>query len=119
LKLKSGVHYALIGRNGTGKSTILKAVAEKLIPGIPIETRISILQQTLSTDEDAAENSGKEAKGASQLSVLEKVIDRAISKSEIQREVDGTLFFSRSCGLANQCQFFWRQLTVLMIRWHH
>ncbi|KAI9370998.1 P-loop containing nucleoside triphosphate hydrolase protein [Aspergillus egyptiacus] len=46
LRLKSGVHYGLIGRNGTGKSTLLRAMADKLVPGIPHSTRIAILQQT-------------------------------------------------------------------------
>ncbi|CAG8951458.1 hypothetical protein HYFRA_00007374 [Hymenoscyphus fraxineus] len=90
LKLKAGVHYALIGRNGTGKSTLLKAVAQKLIPGIPIKTRISILQQT---DSDKA-SSGDTAEGPSealsskpQLSVLEEVIDKATSRNDIQQEI--------------------------------
>ncbi|CZR65733.1 related to positive effector protein GCN20 [Phialocephala subalpina] len=90
LKLKAGIHYALIGRNGTGKSTILKAVAEKLIPGIPIQTRISILQQT-STDGSAESDKVKPAVGdassGSKLSVLEEVIDRATSRNELQREI--------------------------------
>ncbi|KAI9645336.1 hypothetical protein NHQ30_006072 [Ciborinia camelliae] len=85
LKLKAGISYALIGRNGTGKSTLLKAIAEKLIPGIPIQTRISILQQT-----DAGE------RGGSELSVLEEVIDKATSRSEIQHEIDEALVLSKA-----------------------
>ncbi|KAK0111755.1 hypothetical protein ONS95_002090 [Cadophora gregata] len=91
LKLKAGVHYALIGRNGTGKSTILKAIAEKLIPGIPIQTRISILQQTSNdgSEEGEVTNSLQNIRlEGNQLSVLEAVIDRATSRSEIQREID-------------------------------
>ncbi|KAG4422739.1 hypothetical protein IFR04_004087 [Cadophora malorum] len=91
LKLKAGVHYALIGRNGTGKSTILKAIAEKLIPGIPIQTRISILQQTSNdgSEEGEVTNSLQNIKlEGNQMSVLEAVIDRATSRSEIQREID-------------------------------
>ncbi|KAF8860577.1 P-loop containing nucleoside triphosphate hydrolase protein [Acephala macrosclerotiorum] len=91
LKLKAGVHYALIGRNGTGKSTILKAVAEKLIPGIPIQTRISILQQTAtdgSAESDKVKPIGAEVSAGSKLSVLEEVIDRATSRNEVQREID-------------------------------
>ncbi|KAH8667612.1 P-loop containing nucleoside triphosphate hydrolase protein [Tricladium varicosporioides] len=89
LKLKAGTHYALVGRNGTGKSSILKAIAQKLIPGIPIRTRISILQQTSS---DSTDISSDEAKPSttfnSNLSVLEYVIDKATSRSEIQHEID-------------------------------
>lgn len=92
LKLKGGTCYALIGRNGTGKSTILKAVAEKLIPGIPKETRIGILQQTdANVDEknDGSIEAGLEKVSLRDLPVLEEVIDRATSRSEIQREIDG------------------------------
>ncbi|KAE9362680.1 P-loop containing nucleoside triphosphate hydrolase protein [Stipitochalara longipes BDJ] len=93
LKLKAGVHYALIGRNGTGKSTILKAVAEKLIPGIPIQTRISILQQTASDGSDPVSEATSvlqnlDVGSSNQFSVLEEVIDRATSRNEIQREID-------------------------------
>jgi len=56
----------------------LKAIAEKLIPGIPKQTRISLLQQT----------AGDEEKSASKLTVLEEVVDRASSKTEIQHEID-------------------------------
>ncbi|KAN0105834.1 P-loop containing nucleoside triphosphate hydrolase protein [Hyaloscypha variabilis] len=93
LKLKAGVHYALIGRNGTGKSTILKAVAEKLIPGIPIQTRISILQQTASDGSDPVPEATSslqklELSSGNQFSILEEVVDRATSRNEIQREID-------------------------------
>ncbi|TGZ79051.1 P-loop containing nucleoside triphosphate hydrolase protein [Ascodesmis nigricans] len=47
LKLSPGVKYVLVGRNGTGKSTILKALAEKLIPGIPGGMRIRLLGQQM------------------------------------------------------------------------
>jgi ATPase subunit of ABC transporter with duplicated ATPase domains len=36
----------MVGRNGTGKSTILKAIAEQMIPGIPWSTKILLLGQT-------------------------------------------------------------------------
>lgn len=72
LRLKPGVHYGLLGRNGSGKSSkeqdhsprvwftadgsfhylaLLRAMADKIIPGIPYNTRISILQQTNSLNE--------------------------------------------------------------------
>ncbi|KAE9394772.1 hypothetical protein BT96DRAFT_942892 [Gymnopus androsaceus JB14] len=46
LKSSAGVHYALIGHNGVGKSTLLRAIGEKLIPGLPTGLRIVLLQQT-------------------------------------------------------------------------
>ena len=70
-------------------------MAEKLIPGIPIQTRISILQQT-STAEPPPASTGAEsdeaklaAASGGQLSVLTEVIDRATSRNEIQREING------------------------------
>ncbi|KAJ3497305.1 hypothetical protein NLG97_g2009 [Lecanicillium saksenae] len=45
LRLQEGLQYNLVGRNGTGKSTILRAIAEKLIPGMPQDSRIAFLNQ--------------------------------------------------------------------------
>ncbi|CAO2658364.1 Nn.00g060870.m01.CDS01 [Neocucurbitaria sp. VM-36] len=46
LHLVESRHYVLVGRNGTGKSTLLKAVGDGLVPGIPWSTRILLLGQT-------------------------------------------------------------------------
>jgi hypothetical protein len=78
------------------KTAILKAVAEKLIPGIPIQTRISILQQTASDGSDPVPEATSslqklELGSGNQFSVLEEVIDRATSRNEIQREIDGKI----------------------------
>lgn len=45
LHLVEARHYVLVGRNGTGKSTLLEAIADGLIPGIPWSTRILLLGQ--------------------------------------------------------------------------
>ncbi|KAH8102112.1 P-loop containing nucleoside triphosphate hydrolase protein [Cristinia sonorae] len=45
LKLKAGVRYALVGRNGTGKSTLLQAVADKLIPGLSKSLGVLLVSQ--------------------------------------------------------------------------
>ncbi|CAF3534997.1 unnamed protein product [Fusarium graminearum] len=87
LRLKEGQRYALVGRNGTGKSTLLKAIAEKLIPGIPEETRIAILQQTKLTDEKDEHDSNPAE--SSQLSVLEQVIEKATAKHAIEQDIKG------------------------------
>ncbi|KAL1801160.1 hypothetical protein ACET3X_001502 [Alternaria dauci] len=50
LHLVEARHYVLVGRNGTGKSTLLKAIADGLIPGIPWSTRILLLGQTREDD---------------------------------------------------------------------
>ncbi|KAF4467920.1 hypothetical protein FALBO_5224 [Fusarium albosuccineum] len=85
LRLKEGQRYALLGRNGTGKSTLLKAIAEKLIPGIPEETRIAILQQTKLVDEDP-ENKA-ESNSENKASVLEQVIEKATAKHAIEQDI--------------------------------
>ncbi|KAI8629226.1 ABC transporter [Xylariaceae sp. FL1651] len=97
LRLKAGQRYALLGRNGTGKSTLLKAIAQKLIPGIPEQTRIVILQQTnaenLITDEGVEQNasvsSATKDKSIARISVLEEVVERATARQEAQREIEG------------------------------
>ncbi|KAJ4270221.1 hypothetical protein NW762_001897 [Fusarium torreyae] len=85
LRLKEGQRYALVGRNGTGKSTLLKAIAEKLIPGIPEETRIAILQQTKLTDEKSEKKS--ETISSDGASVLEQVIEKATAKHAIEQDI--------------------------------
>lgn len=49
LHLVEARHYVLVGRNGTGKSTLLKAMGDGLVPGIPWSTRILLLGQTRET----------------------------------------------------------------------
>ncbi|GKT45664.1 putative ABC transporter ATP-binding protein YheS [Colletotrichum spaethianum] len=70
---------------------LLKAIAEKLIPGIPEETRISLLQQTNVTDanSDLRPNDGSVEAGESGQgrSVLEHVIEQATAKSDVEQEI--------------------------------
>ncbi|XWW95443.1 hypothetical protein V2A60_003402 [Cordyceps javanica] len=83
LRLKEGHRYALVGRNGTGKSTLLKAIAEKLIPGIPEDSRIAILQQTKLND---GESQAPE-KSATQMNTRQEVIERATSRSAVEQDI--------------------------------
>lgn len=68
LKLSTGVHYVLVGRNGTGKSTLLRAIGEKLIPGIARNLRILFLQQSYDSD------GGQDEEGEGEEGVLEFVV---------------------------------------------
>ncbi|KAJ5131505.1 uncharacterized protein N7515_007544 [Penicillium bovifimosum] len=77
LRLKAGVHYGLLGRNGTGKSTLLRAMAEKLIPGITHATRIAILQQTDDQDDGYLGGNFSQDK-----TVLESVLGSDETKNE-------------------------------------
>ncbi|CEJ84902.1 Putative ABC transporter [[Torrubiella] hemipterigena] len=85
LKLKEGQRYALIGRNGTGKSTLLRAIADKLIPGIPEGTRMAILQQTRLSDED--EDSTVKDKPQDSITTLEEVIEKATFRNVVEQEI--------------------------------
>ncbi|KAG9284858.1 hypothetical protein G9A89_003781 [Geosiphon pyriformis] len=51
LKLKTGVHYGLIGRNGIGKSTLLKCIAEDALIGFPKNVRVLYIEQLESLNE--------------------------------------------------------------------
>ncbi|KAL6710111.1 hypothetical protein ACN47E_009902 [Coniothyrium glycines] len=55
LHLVESRHYVLVGRNGTGKSTLLKAIGDGLVPGIPWSTRILLLGQTHEKDAELEE----------------------------------------------------------------
>ncbi|KAK6516299.1 hypothetical protein TWF506_006208 [Arthrobotrys conoides] len=46
LRFLEGRRYVLVGRNGTGKSTLLKCIAEQRIPGLPLNLRTLLLSQT-------------------------------------------------------------------------
>ncbi|KAI1499684.1 ABC transporter [Biscogniauxia marginata] len=95
LRLKAGARYALVGRNGTGKSTLLRAIAEKLIPGIPEQTRIVILQQTNVCDDNETPQGRNspiplpgDGKAVIGVTVLEEVVESATAKQQVQREID-------------------------------
>ncbi|KFY84584.1 hypothetical protein V500_09184 [Pseudogymnoascus sp. VKM F-4518 (FW-2643)] len=88
LRLKSGIHYALLGRNGSGKSTILRALADRIIPGLPPSLRVAILQQT-STD---AENptpakDGPSTSAPENTTVLQHVIEGDRSRTALIQDL--------------------------------
>lgn len=67
-------------------AALLKAIAQKLIPGIPEGSRIAILQQTKLTESDEDDKT-KDKKGEG--SVLQEVIERATARSVIEQEIKG------------------------------
>ncbi|KAF2097742.1 ABC transporter ATP-binding protein uup-1 [Rhizodiscina lignyota] len=78
LFLKEGGHYVLVGRNGTGKSTLLKALAEGMIPGIPWSFNILLLGQTTisaSVEEDM-----------SNLGIRDETVLQHVVRSDKKRE---------------------------------
>jgi hypothetical protein len=72
-----------------GVIALLRAIAEKLIPGIPEETRVSILQQTNNEEATAGSAVSPKKESASGRTVLEEVIDGATAKSELELEIKG------------------------------
>jgi ATP-binding cassette subfamily F protein 3 len=82
LHLVEARHYVLVGRNGTGKSTLLKALGDGLIPGIPWSTRILLLGQT---SEHSLEDE-VEGLGVKDRTVLEHVIQSDRVRERYTRE---------------------------------
>lgn len=74
-----------------GVVALLKAIAEKLIPGIPEETRVTILQQTEDGDSEVEgilpDISSPRTKNEDD-SVIEEVIERATARSGVQKEIE-------------------------------
>ncbi|KZO96205.1 P-loop containing nucleoside triphosphate hydrolase protein [Calocera viscosa TUFC12733] len=97
LRLKSGVRYGLLGRNGTGKSTLFTALREGLIPGLPSNVRIVLVSQTL------ADSFGEEgdAEKNDKATVLERVIamDRVRTKALKQFEGASTCSIKLSAAV--------------------
>ena len=77
LFLQENHHYVLVGRNGEGKSTLLKAIADKQIPGLPWNLRVLLLGQTHEVGVD-------ELVGG--LSVAEETVLQHVVRSDKLRE---------------------------------
>ncbi|KZF25583.1 putative ABC transporter [Xylona heveae TC161] len=88
LRLKGGRHYGLVGRNGTGKSTILRAMSEKIIPGIPYSTRIAILQQIGDEDQSGHTRPAKSGIENEDMTVLQKVMQSDEAKNNLSQKID-------------------------------
>lgn len=93
LKLLPGIKYLLHGKNGIGKSTILKSLKERLIPGVPSNIVISLLQQKEEEEEEKEGHKGESSRQLSDvkqttLSALELVVqsDEARTKALRRRE---------------------------------
>ncbi|KAL3448669.1 P-loop containing nucleoside triphosphate hydrolase protein [Aspergillus insuetus] len=104
LRLKAGIHYGLVGRNGTGKSTLLRAMADKLVPGIPHLTRMAILQQTDAEAQEGLQAFGDESQ-KHRHDESKPVLEYAISSDHHRNEVIGKMnFLSNSFEMENPLQ---------------
>ncbi|KAL5342455.1 P-loop containing nucleoside triphosphate hydrolase protein [Aspergillus crustosus] len=104
LRFKAGVHYGLIGRNGTGKSTLLRAMADKLVPGIPHSTRIAILQQTDAETQEGRESfniGSREPAGNENKSVLDYVMSSDHHRNDVTRKMN---FLAKSFEMEDPIQ---------------
>lgn len=80
-------------RNGCGKSTVLQALADRLIPGIPPSLRIHIVSQVNS--EPGAEGEHGEKKGTSGAqTALQRVLDGHVERTKALRERAGMFCYS-------------------------
>lgn len=77
LRIQNGVHYVFHGRNGTGKSTVLRALAERRVPGVASNLRLLLLGQTRVSSDVETDISGQ----STEPSVLEYV-----TRSDTKRE---------------------------------
>jgi ATPase subunit of ABC transporter with duplicated ATPase domains len=83
LHLKDGCHYVLVGRNGVGKSTLLKAIAEGQVPGIPWLLNILVLGQSRELTLDDAVGGLSIGEGET---VLQHVLRADEARERLQRE---------------------------------
>ncbi|KAF8655472.1 hypothetical protein AX16_003061 [Volvariella volvacea WC 439] len=85
LQLMYGVHYLLVGRNGVGKSTLLRAFAERIVPGIPLNLRILYLAQTLGEGDKVEDSKGGELLPVDYVVRTDLVRERALRESKALR----------------------------------
>ncbi|KAH7341316.1 P-loop containing nucleoside triphosphate hydrolase protein [Rhizoctonia solani] len=105
LRLKAGVKYGLVGRNGQGKSTILKALADKIIPGVTENLRILLVGQV----EGALSFDSNEDK--TQSTVVQVVI-----RSDSRRETAMWEFKTLTTGLESESEI---QLLETLVTLRH
>lgn len=77
----------------SSSSALLRAMAEKLIPGMADDSKIAILQQTSQADSNASSGSIATDEASHQTastSVLQVVIDRVTARDEVEQELKRT-----------------------------
>jgi translation initiation factor RLI1 len=82
LHLQPAGRYVLVGRNGCGKSSLLRALAGGLIPGVKWSLRILLLGQVV--EDDVGEDAGDET-------VLQRVLNRDRARVLATREAKGKI----------------------------
>lgn len=72
LRITAGHRYALLGRNGVGKTTLLRRIATRGLPGFPPHLRVSYLAQ------DHDRSSHEHRADATALSALDRLVEDAV-----------------------------------------
>ncbi len=85
LHLQPAGRYVLVGRNGCGKSSLLRALAGGLIPGVKWSLRILLLGQVVEDDVE-----GKDEGNADE-TVLQRVLNRDRARVLAAREARGNI----------------------------
>ncbi|KAL7284072.1 hypothetical protein ACG7TL_001349 [Trametes sanguinea] len=89
LRLFQGVHYGLVGQNGVGKSTLLKAIGYKLLAGFPSNVRVLYVEQLEGADMSqpvgAPGTSGRDGSGDS--AEVARVL-REVRKERLKDELE-------------------------------
>lgn len=88
LLLKEGRHYVLVGRNGVGKSTLLKALAEGRVPGVSWGIKILLLGQTREVGLEEGSGAVSLSVSVSGETVLEHVVRSDAIRENLVREAD-------------------------------
>ncbi|KAI9065613.1 hypothetical protein FKP32DRAFT_1647259 [Trametes sanguinea] len=105
LRLFHGVHYGLVGQNGVGKSTLLKAIGYNLLAGFPSNVRVLYVEQLEGADmsrpvvQVVMDADRKAARARSELKVLQGAMEaddpaevarvlRAVKKERLQEELE-------------------------------
>jgi len=77
------------GSNGCGKSTVLQALADRLIPGIPSSLRIHIVSQVDTETAPGNAAGAEDKKKAAAQTALQRVLDGHVERRKALRERAG------------------------------
>lgn len=105
LTLRENKHYVLVGRNGTGKSSLLRALAEGRIPGVAWSLHMLLLGQTNLVNSNSALNEKLAGMSFEDGTVLEHVMrsdanrERAIVEARRMFTVFVVCIYSTNVGI--------------------
>jgi ATP-binding cassette, subfamily F, member 3 len=87
LKLNYGGKYGLVGPNGIGKSTLLQALGDGLVEGLPAALKVLYVNQLDTSSFAAAEGGSPDTEKTQKRTVLQTVLDADVRVAELQRKI--------------------------------